>query len=103
MTAPAGWHNPITAAPGQTQRGVDARQLLPSRSDLIQVRLDVQRALMQAGTPRYTPIQVTPDGVVWDGHHAVRAAAEAGRAVDILVVAQVAAPSGLTILQLPVR
>ena len=83
--------------------GVDACSLLPSRIDLEQARLDIQAALRQTGTPRSTPILVTIEGVIWDGHHAVRLAAENGETVDVRVVALLASPSGLTILQLPVR
>src|SRR5437588_6379860 len=78
MILPAGWQNPITVAPGQVQTGVDARLLLPGRHDLERVRLEFQRSLQQSGRRRYTPIKVTRGGVIWDGHHAVRAAAEAG-------------------------
>jgi hypothetical protein len=46
---------------------------------------------------------VTTEGVIWDGHHAVRVAAENGETVDVRVVALLESPSGLTILQLPVR
>jgi hypothetical protein len=77
--------------------------LLPSRGDLNRRRLDEQKALLQAGTPRLTPIQVTRDGLIWDGHHAVRAAAEAGCLLHVLVIPLIERPVGLTILQLPVR
>jgi hypothetical protein len=103
VTFPPGWQSPITASPGQVQHGVDARSLLPSRIDLEQSRLDFQSALRQAGTPRSTPIRVTTEGVIWDGHHAVRVAAERGETVDVRVVPLLVPPSGLTILQLPVR
>ena len=103
MTFPPAWQSPITAQPGQVQVGVDACSLLPSRTDLEQARLDVQAALRQTGTPRSTPILVTIQGVIWDGHHAVRLAAENGERVDVRVVALLESPSGLTILQLPVR
>lgn len=103
MSWPAGWQNPIRAPAGQIQRAVDARLLLPSRGDLIQLRLDFQRRLRQTGLPRSTPIQVTTQGVIWDGHHAVRAAAESGESVDVLVIGSLVPAWGLTILQLPVR
>ena len=103
MSPPPGWQNPISVLAGQVQTGVDARLLLPGRSDLVKTRLDFQRALLQAGRPRLTPIQVTPNGVIWDGHHAVRAAAELGLAVAVLVVDEEASPAGPTILQLPER
>src|SRR2546422_291958 len=86
MTLPANWQSPITATPGQVQSDVDPLRLLPSRSDLSQFRLDFQQQLLDAGTKRGTPIEVTPDGVIWDGHHAVRVAAEKGTLVTVKVV-----------------
>jgi hypothetical protein len=103
VSLPAGWQNPIVVPAGQIQKAVDARLLLPSRSDLSQLRLDFQRGLRQAGRQRFTPVQVTIQGVIWDGHHGVRAAAERGETIDVLIVDAVAVASGLTILQLPVR
>ena len=103
MNAPPGWRNPITVLSGQVQQGVDAAQLLPSRRELSRIRLAKQQQLFQSQTPRHTPIQVSTDGVIWDGHHAVRVAAKQGATVDVLVVPGVIPPSGLTILQLPVR
>jgi hypothetical protein len=46
---------------------------------------------------------VTRDGVIWDGHHAVRAAAEEGRTVEVLVIDLAAKATGSSILNLPVR
>lgn len=77
--------------------------LLPSRMDLERPRLEFQRRLLQARRPRRTPIQATAAGVIWDGHHGVRAAAEAGVLVEVFVVGDQVPDSGLTILQLPVR
>jgi hypothetical protein len=48
-------------------------------------------------------VQVSPQGVIVDGHHAVRAAAEEGRRVDVWVTLLVAAPKPGTILDLPVH
>jgi hypothetical protein len=76
--------------------------LLPSRSDLIRRRLDFQRQLLRHGTPRLTPIQVTTDGVIFDGHHAVRAAAEEGRLVDVTVIGFPVPATADSILDLPV-
>jgi len=39
---PPGWMNPIAVPAGQTQAQVDPLTLLPSRSDLIQARLNLQ-------------------------------------------------------------
>jgi hypothetical protein len=48
-------------------------------------------------------IRVTRDGVIYDGHHCARAAAEAGRVTDVLVIGQQVPASGLSLLGLPVR
>lgn len=103
MTFPANWQNPITVATGQFQFNMDPLSLLPSRTDLSQFRLDLQKALLKGGTERHTPIQVTADGVIWDGHHAVRVAAEEGIRVNVLVTSQTVNPSAASILDLPVR
>ena len=103
MQPPAGWQNPIRVPPGQWQYGVDPLQLLPGRDDLLQSGLDLQRSLHSAGIPRFSPIQVTPDGVIWDGHHAARIAAEDGRTIDIRVVGIDQPVAGHSILDLPVR
>jgi hypothetical protein len=98
-----GQPNPIVVPPGQMQYGVNPLQLLPSRVDLIQVDLDLQRALQRSGTARYTPIQVTREGVIWDGHHAIRAAAEEGRSVDVRVIGLLVPAVAGSIMALPVR
>jgi hypothetical protein len=98
-----GWQNPITSAPGQTQSGIDPLLLLPSRKDLVKTRLTTQHLLLSAGQDRSTPIEVTIDGVIWDGHHGVRAAAERGVSVTVLVVNGKASPTFPTIMDLPVR
>jgi hypothetical protein len=100
MTFPANWRNTITALPGQFQSNVDPVTLLPSRLDLSQVRLDIQKALVDAGTERSTPIQVTLDGVIWDGHHAVRIAAESGIVLTVQVVNQRVNPTAGSIMDL---
>ena len=102
MTFPANWQSPITVTPGQLQSNFDPLLLLPIRSDLSQVRLDMQQALLDAGTKRSTPIEVTPDGVIWDGHHAVRIAAEHGLPITVKVVNVNVNPRMSSILSLPV-
>jgi hypothetical protein len=102
MTIPAGWQNPITAQVGQLQASVDPLLLLPSRVDLSQVRLDIQQGLLDSGTQRSTPIRVAPDGVIWDGHHAVRLAAEQGSTLTVQVVKFKLTPTAASILDLPV-
>ena len=102
MTFPANWQSPITVTPGQFQSNVDPLSLLPSRSDLSQVRLDMQQALLDAGTKRITPIEVTPNGVIWDGHHAVRVAAGKGLPLTVKVVNVKVNPAASSIIALPV-
>jgi hypothetical protein len=103
MAIPANWQSPITASVGQFQTGVNPLQLLPSRTDVFQVRLDMQAALLDAGIGRHTPIKVSLDGVIWDGHHLVRVAAERRIDVTVQVVKQRVQPSASSILDLPVR
>ncbi len=103
MTFPANWQSPIRVMPGQFQSNVDPLLLLPSRSDLSQVRLDMQQALLDAGVQRNRTIEVTPDGVIWDGHHAVRIAAEKGLPITVKVVNVKVNPTASSIMFLPVR
>jgi hypothetical protein len=103
MPIPAGWQNPITVAIGQAQLGVGPTLLLPSRGDLARSRLEIQRQLLVSGTARLSPIQVTLFGVIFDGHHMVRAAAEESKLIDVRVVGIVQPPVGEMILDLPVR
>jgi hypothetical protein len=99
----AGWPSPITVPPGQVQPGVDPNRLRPSRGDLIKSRLEFQRSLIRAGRPRLTPIQASREGVIIDGHHAVRAAAEERQAVDVFVSALSAPAKAGSIMDLAVR
>lgn len=84
------------------QVNVDPLSLLPSRVDLSQIRLDIQQGLLDSGTQRATPIRGTPDAVLWDGHHAVRLAAEQGANVNVQVVKFQQTPTAGSILDLPV-
>jgi hypothetical protein len=102
MPPPVGWLNPIVASPGQRQVGVDPNRLLPARADLDRNRLAAQAALLNAGTTRHTPVQVTANGVIYDGHHAVRAAAECGALLDVLVVDDPTPAAADSIMDLPV-
>jgi hypothetical protein len=69
--------------------------------DLVIARLAFQRQLLRSGKPRLTPIQVTTDGVIFDGHHAVRAAAEDGKLIDVVVIDFPVPPTADSILDLP--
>ena len=103
MSIPEGWINPITSEPGQVQHDVDPVSLRPGRSDLVKVRLEWQRHLLTHGIPRFTPIQVNQDAIINDGHHAIRAAAEEGRSVDVLIIGGNLIAVDETILELPVE
>ena len=103
MTPPQGWRNPINVGPGGVQAGIDPALLLPSRHDLVRQRLEFQRSLTKAGRSRFTPVLVTPDGVIFDGHHAVRAAVEEGKTVDVQVVGISIQSVASSILSLPIR
>jgi ParB-like chromosome segregation protein Spo0J len=70
---------------------------------LWQKRIDQQLQLMKSGQQRRSPIIVTPEGVIVDGHHAVRAAADLGAKVDVLVQKCSVQAIGSRIQDLPVR
>ena len=103
MDAPADWQNPITMTPGIIQTNVDPLQLRPSRGDLTAKRSEIQRQLRLAGVARFTPIVSSREGVIIDGHHAVRAAAEEGRTIDVMVSNFVVPAQADSILDLPIR
>ncbi|HTK78006.1 MAG TPA: hypothetical protein VL371_22250 [Gemmataceae bacterium] len=103
MPIPAKWQNPITARVGQVQTAIDPARLLPSRGDLVRGRLDAQRRLLLGGVVRFTPVKVTSAGVIFDGHHMVRAAAEEGKLIEVLVIGITQPHVGEMILDLPVR
>jgi hypothetical protein len=95
--------SPISAPVGQMQEGVDPMRLQPAREDLVRSRLEYQRTLLLKGLPRLTPIQVSREGVIADGHHAIRAAAEQGNTVSVLVSALTIGGRPGSIMDLPVR
>lgn len=103
MSLPPGWINPITAQPGQVQQDVDPTQLRSGRTDLVKARVEWQRHLMKAGIRRFTPIQVNREAIINDGHHAVRAAAEEGLLVEVLVIEPTLVAVDEMILDLPVE
>jgi hypothetical protein len=101
MSAPDPPSNPIQAKPGDVQHDVDPALLLPGRADLSRKRLEFQRSLIRSNRERFTPIQVSRNGVIIDGHHYVRAAAEEGRRVDVFVSPLPAVSKAGSILDLP--
>jgi len=103
MSLPDDWQNPISAVPGQTQQYVDSALLRPGRRDLVRSRLEYQRGLIKGGQARFTPIQVSREGVIIDGHHYVRAATEERRMIEVLVTSLSVAAIADSILDLPLR
>ena len=93
---------PVGAPTGRTIPNIDPNSLQAGRGDLMTGRLARQQQLIEQGTPRITPIKVTPEGVIWDGNHGARAAAEAGVPVSVEVVPGPLLPKG-PIIRLPVR
>ena len=88
-------------ASGQIVADVDPDTLFAGRDSLENSRLIVQRELIERGIRRFTIIEVNRDGVVLNGNHGVRAAAEAGTAVSVLV-RDLPLPSFGKLLDLPV-
>ncbi len=95
--------SPINVMPGQFQNQVDPGTLRPGRNNLIAARLEFQRHLLLSGQSRFTPITASIEGVIIDGHHAVRAAAEEGRKIDVMISSLVVPAKGDSILDLPLE
>ena len=74
------------ASPGVVLKDVDPSTLLSNRQELEKSRLDVQRQLIRAGTKRFSMIQVNRDGVIIQGNHGARAAAESGIPIEVEIV-----------------
>ena len=93
--------DPAKAIPGKVLIDIDPLTLLSNRDELELSRLLLQRQLLAAKQKRQTMIEVNCEGVIIQGNHGVRAAAEAGVAVDILIV-HCPHPNFGPILQVPV-
>jgi hypothetical protein len=78
--------DPKQAVKGTVLSGIDPSTLLSNRDELEQSRIDRQRDLIRRGIPRQTMIQVNLDGVIIQGNHGARAAAEVGVAIDVEVI-----------------
>ena len=78
--------DPTQAKHGIVLKGIDPASLQSNRAELEESRLEDQRQLIAPGTPRYTLIQVNCQGIILQGNHGARAAAEAGIAIDIQVL-----------------
>jgi hypothetical protein len=77
---------PNNATAGQTLGGIDPSSLQAGRANLWQSRLTTQQNLVTGQVPRANPITVTPQGVIYNGNHGARAAAEAGVSISVEVI-----------------
>ncbi len=50
--------------------------------------------MIRQGIARHTLIEVTPEGVIWDGNHGAAAAAQLGGSVTVRIVAASFAAQG---------
>lgn len=81
------WTNPITAKPGQMQTIDPASVKAGQQTALEESRIAIQKNLIETGTPRTKgPPRVTEQGIVYDGHHHLRASAEMGQSVKVQVI-----------------
>ena len=78
--------DPAQAKHGIVLRGIDPATLQANRAELVEWRAKDQRQLIATGTARHTLIQVNCQGIILQGNHGARAAAEAGVAIDVQVV-----------------
>ena len=90
------------------QTNVDPRTLLPGeQTSLSAGRLNTQLELLgsKPPIPRYTPIRVTRPGVVYDGHHGVRAAIQLqNRPITVEIMEGINIPPGeVPISEMPIR
>ena len=98
------WKNPITAKPGQMQTIDPASVKAGEQTALKEGRIATQKSLIETGTPRTDgPPMVNEQGVVVQGHHHLRAAAEMGRSVDVKVVhaPEIRSVTGKPVTKLP--
>lgn len=102
LTVAAGVAFPAGARAGQILKGIDPKTLQAGRPDLVADRLARQADLIKKGAPRRTMIQVTEQGVIYDGNRGAAAAAKAGVTVDVHVIDATVAPKG-PVSQLPIR
>jgi len=89
--------------PGETTTCDPCSLMSGDQRSLDPTRLEDQKNLLRSGIQRITPIKVTVDGVINDGHHGARAACDLKiPSVPVLVVPGTITP-GVPIGQLPIR
>ncbi|MCE9553164.1 MAG: hypothetical protein K8T91_07270 [Planctomycetes bacterium] len=102
---PPGKPLPIGVVAGDIIEDVDARTLQASRLDLWSENIEIQESLIAAQISRDTLIQVTKNGIIWDGHHGAAAAARRGLSITVEIVdfiGSAPSPKG-EILNLPIK
>ena len=93
--------DPSQAKHGVILRGIDPATFEANRPELEESRLTTQRQLIANGIKRWTMIEVNCQGVILQGNHGVRAAAEAGVPIDVIVL-DLPHPTFGPILNIPV-
>lgn len=84
--------------------GVDPSILKVGEQQMLDPRrLDLQRELIKNNIERKTVIKVTKEGIIEDGHHGARAAAEVGKYVDVEVVSRTISSTNTPILKMPIK
>ena len=86
---------------GVVLHGIDPATLQSNRPELELSRLQLQHQLIASGQRRRTLIQVNRDGIIIQGNHGARAAAEMGLPIDVIVV-DLPYPTCGPILSIPV-
>lgn len=99
---PAKTFDPSTAKVGEKIRGIDPGSLKQGQQHTLDpVRYDSIVNDLKGGIRE--PIKVTRDGVIKDGHHRARVAADKGLTVDVEVVEGTIRPGTLPIDKIPFR
>jgi hypothetical protein len=93
--------DPSQAKHGVILRGIDPASLLSNKTVLEEWRINLQRQLIATGIRRHTLIQVNLDGIIIQGNHGARAAAEAGVPIEVRVI-DLPHPSTGPILSIPI-
>ena len=93
--------DPVQAKHRVVLQGIDAATLRSNKTFLEEWRLELQRQLIANGIKRSSLIKVNCQGIILEGNHGARVAAEMGVPVEVLVV-DMPHPTTGPILQVPV-
>jgi hypothetical protein len=93
--------DPKQARHGIVLHGIDPATLRSNKTELEQWRVELQRQLIADGIKRHSLIQVNCEGIILEGNHGARAAADAGVPVNVQVI-DLPHPSTGSILDIPI-